>query len=129
MGEVSLEKGRWAMLLPNMVIIFSLWLSCDDECDNRDCACGYDDMYSGDKGALKKKRGGGIGPKKKVVIAVEVNVAVAQVQRQKRKLVTIVAGLESEPDLKVHMCLNLSICLSLYMSVCLSLFICLSISL
>lgn len=46
----------------------------------------------------KKKRGG---PKLKKVIELETKVILTKVQRQKRKYVTVVAGLESVPNLKI----------------------------
>jgi density-regulated protein len=46
----------------------------------------------------KKKRSG---PKLKKVVEVETKVVLTKVQRQKRKYVTVVAGLETVPNLKI----------------------------
>jgi hypothetical protein len=49
----------------------------------------------------KKKKRTGTGPKLKKVIEVETKVVITKVQRQKRKYVTVVAGLETVPNLKI----------------------------
>mmetsp|Transcript_8998 Transcript_8998/g.13529 ORF Transcript_8998/g.13529 Transcript_8998/m.13529 type:complete len:207 (+) Transcript_8998:62-682(+) len=49
----------------------------------------------------KSKRGGGPKLKKATVNEVDTRVVIAKVQRQKRKFVTVVAGLETVPGLKI----------------------------